>query len=428
MADELKQAWTPTREEVKNNLLNLSLLGGSAYGVRKASQYGFVKLMDTLGQGRLGIEAKYISTPKMTQAWNNYLNVLQPGETPISASFRVGKQLLKGADLEILSAENSIRQVENELKNMKLSDQQRITLENKLRNRKIGLEDRKVAVANKYKVFGYKPPNYPMKHAKHTMTKVTPLMAKVERSLKPFLGKNVMATEMSNQKMQEFKNIALNDKRIQYVSSLLKNGKIKEATKAASGGYYMNKGKLIIPSLSEKGIPLNVRGGNLGGMKLIKLPKAEWLLKSGKPTITYALGFVPTTPFGEKKMEFITGRHYQRMKFIRHGKGYAKAGLDLIDVSNYAWNRPTEFIERRLLGGKPVVNIGEATWNLPKNIQIDTNRSYNQKMKRLMPAYRGVKETAYGKTKKVPVKSIAKKLAEVAGPAFKFIISKGRRF
>ena len=150
-------------------------------------------------------------------------------------------------------------------------------------------------------------------------------------------------------------------------------------------------------------------------MKLKKLPKAEWLVKNGKIVPTYGLGFVPTTRFLDKKMDYIAGRHYLQLKFIPHKGGYVKAGLNLIDSSDYNWGKGTQLVEKHILGAKPVVNIGKATFNLPRKVKVESIRSYKSR-KGIFPAYYK-EEQDYRKTKSPTSKikpSISKTIAKKA--------------
>ncbi len=416
--DPLSDAWAPDESNTNSKLLDyvqtgVVLTGGAAMA-RQVGKHAFANFTDTQGFGGLGGDPRYRNTGKFAQAWSNFLqaNAGQKGNV-LTKPVRVMGKIMKGGDLEILAAEESIREIKNELKNPTLNKKEVATLKNELKNRIRDLEDRKVTVHNKYKQLGLKPPTaFEMDFAKPGMTKVTPLMAKVEKGLAPFVGQQVPATFFSKVKMSKFKEYAAADPRVNYVSKLMESGKIHSAKKAAEGGHYVWKKELVKPALNVDGIPVHPSGKIIGGMKLELLPRAEWYVENGRKVRTYGLGFAPLDQRLNKRMDYIAGRHYQRMHFIPHGNGYRKVALEVIDQHNYAWNKPMEFLERRILGAKPVVNTGYTTYNMPQKKGAHTKPRKQEFNKRIYPAARKEFQT-YSFTKTVNKKA-TKSLLESA--------------
>lgn len=217
--------------------------------------------------------------------------------------------------------------------------------------------------------------------------------------------------------MEFFKGYAKDDPRVKYVTNLLAEGKVKTAKVAAEGGHYIFKDNLVVPERDERGIPIRKDGKTIGGMKLQLLPREEWYIENGRKVRTYGLGFVPLNRRLDKAMDFVAGRHWQQLKFIPHGKGYRKVSLSVIDHHDYAFNKPMRFIERRLLGAKPVVNIGTiSNYRKPYRTSAKSEPTTFQSSKRIYPASR--KQLQYASTKianKKATKSLLQSALKLVG-------------
>jgi hypothetical protein len=253
--------------------------------------------------------------------------------------------------------------------------------------------------------------------------KVDKTLAKLDPSMKRKLGQHVLATRHTGEQISDFKGFANRDSRVRNIRSLMNDGDVSAAKKAAKNAHYLRKNKVVVPD-KINGIPVN-RGKEPMGMKLRKLPNK--IKYNGKYRPAYRLGFVPKIPQNmSSKLEYVTGQHWQYMDFVKTNGGYHRFRGGMRDVHNLTPHKLGKIAgASEQMIAKPIVNYGDWKYNIITKAKKIGKKADFSKSTYMTKGYR--KGIGYGGVEKTARKTAKSgKIAKLALKAIKAIATKGR--
>ena len=344
-----------------DNLLAAASIVGGGYALSKLSSTAIANLLDTQGYGTLFDIQSYQGTGKITQALDNAREVSKGKLTTPKA---IINSMWKNIPLEITAMESSIETLRKELNNPNLTKLQVEKIKEEIIGRSNNLIKRKGLATNVARSLGREvnftiPSDFTPKNIK-----INNLISRIEpkSGLKP--GQTALAMQHTGEEMKEFRRIAQQDQRVQYISKLMKEGNIKEARRAAKGSHFMKGGSVIVPE-KVKGMPVNLQGEG-AGMKFFKLPGERVL--EGKKVPVYRLQFSPKRPMGylNPARQYVTGQHFQYIDYYKTPFGYQKVKGKMLDIHNLAPGSNKILAKAEGLFAKPVVNYADIDYKIQR--------------------------------------------------------------
>jgi hypothetical protein len=404
LQDTYSEFWTPVTKVAAGT----GLAAGGAYAARGTVRSLMEGVLDTQGYGVNSPIDKYKSEGKISQALNNALQAgkrIRGKRGVLSAGYEFMHSTVTGQPLELKAMRKSMQDVERRMSmvqsalqdpsikpvSKKMLQQELTDLTDEIINRQKGLKKRTALTTNVKMSLGRNVSNINLgEDFKIGTYTVDDKILKIDPGMKGYAGKTLPSLIHTGDQVKDFKGYAARDPRVRYFKELMRKGKLKEASVAAYESHMKTKsGKIYIPEIgadtitkqNPEGLPVNHKGSVIGRQKFTELPKEEWAKFGGKKRKTFRLGFAPIIPQGlTKKMEYVTGQHWQYMDFVHVGKGkYAPIGGGMRDIHDLGTGRFKKFAERRILGARPVINT--ADWILGIRSPVGTKYKTTSKIR-----------------------------------------------
>lgn len=405
----------PTGTRIAHGMLGTALAGKAI----------FENLLDTQGYGKNAPIPKYATKiTKKGQAWSNAMQIAKDKTFPkISTAGQLIKSVVTGRPMELTASEHSIKELESELNDPKLSYEARQKKALSLKSRVKTHAKRLGLTSNHLRALSANPDVIPSTvnpgaDFKPERIVVDETIEKIDPAFKGKKGQLVSGTRHSGKQIEDFRGYANRDPRVKHIRDLLDKGKIKTAQKSAKKAHYIRGKRVVRPTkFAKDGTPLNKAGEKMG-MKLKKIP--EKVIYKGKLKPVWRLGFVPKIPQNlSSKLEYVTGQHYQYMDFVKTNGGYHRFRGGMRDVHNLVPHKYGKFLgglERAI--ATPIVNHADWNYNITTKKKKKSGKISYSKVSTLKPAFRG-QGLEYGESKpafreKKKEKRIGKKILKVA--------------
>ncbi len=417
--DRINETLNPTDEdfiantEMANLAKGAAIATGGGYGIYKTAEIGkrgIARAIDTYGFGA-NVQGSYQGSSKIAQYTNNLLTA---GGTRRKMPLEMLKTLTKsGNPAEINALKQSLFALEDYMSMLK-SQGHKIPkkVSQYYQNLLSMAPERRMAQAILQKSFnqdiGFK---YSGKFIERAFPQSDKDISKALSNKGFNIKKPVTVFDVSDDKfmIKKLRMASTNDPRIQLISKLLKENKVKEAKRVAKKGLIKYKGKLV-----KTGRKIN----------LVKTSNG------------YMVKFVPSYTKGGGKLssvkEYVIGGHTQKLHFKKYpGRvGFYKSHSNVFDITSYASAGEKS---KNIITKARILAAGEGGRKLGIHQPIVTQATYNyrtpgagRKPGSVSKAYKSRKYVESG------VRTYTKLPKKIKGipwkKLLKFAITKGRAF